>query len=56
MSEPRDYPARRRFAEELDRNFSVVASAVPAKLTRLPSVSRTSRGPETPSIFCQSSS
>ena len=27
MSEPRDHSARRRFAEELDRNFSVVASA-----------------------------
>ncbi len=27
MSEPRDHAARRRFAEELDRNFSVVASA-----------------------------
>ena len=27
MNEPRDHSARRRFAEELDRNFSVVASA-----------------------------
>ena len=27
MIEPRDQSARRRFAEELDRNFSVVASA-----------------------------
>ena len=27
MKEPRDHSARRRFAEELDRNFSVVASA-----------------------------
>jgi ATP-dependent helicase/nuclease subunit A len=27
VSEPRDHAARRRFAEELDRNFSVVASA-----------------------------
>ena len=27
MNEPRDLSARRRFAEELDRNFSVVASA-----------------------------
>ncbi len=27
MNEPRDQSARRRFAEELDRNFSVVASA-----------------------------
>ena len=27
MGEPRDHAARRRFAEELDRNFSVVASA-----------------------------
>src|SRR3954451_22716727 len=25
--QPRDYSARRRFAEELDRNFSVIASA-----------------------------
>jgi len=27
VNEPRDHSARRRFAEELDRNFSVVASA-----------------------------
>ena len=27
MKEPRDHSARRRFAEELDRNLSVVASA-----------------------------
>ncbi len=27
MNHPRDHSARRRFAEELDRNFSVVASA-----------------------------
>ena len=27
MNKPRDYSARQRFAEELDRNFSVVASA-----------------------------
>jgi ATP-dependent exoDNAse (exonuclease V) beta subunit len=27
VSEPRDHSARRRFAEELDRNFSVIASA-----------------------------
>ncbi len=27
MNKPRDHSARRRFAEELDRNFSVVASA-----------------------------
>ncbi|HXM74407.1 MAG TPA: UvrD-helicase domain-containing protein, partial [Chthoniobacterales bacterium] len=27
VEEPRDHSARRRFAEELDRNFSVVASA-----------------------------
>ena len=27
MNEPRDHSSRRRFAEELDRNFSVVASA-----------------------------
>ncbi|HJT81358.1 MAG TPA: UvrD-helicase domain-containing protein [Chthoniobacterales bacterium] len=27
MNQPRDYSARRRFAEELDRNFSVIASA-----------------------------
>jgi ATP-dependent exoDNAse (exonuclease V) beta subunit len=27
VNKPRDHSARRRFAEELDRNFSVVASA-----------------------------
>jgi len=27
VNQPRDYSARRRFAEELDRNFSVIASA-----------------------------
>ena len=51
MNKPRDHSARRRFAEELDRNFSWLPPPVRAKPRQLPSASSNSPGAEMPSIY-----